>query len=881
MAPPAPVAKPGGRRKVLVLVVVAVVLVAALSIAAYVLFVSGPGGAATLVRVDVTASKTSVDQRDAVILTATAVDSANADRTASASITWSATPAGRVTLSGTTGPSITATALEAGTVTFNATADLAGVVRSGTRSVVIAALHFEVTASNPSPFLDAPFDLTVSARRSDSTIVTAYAGEVQFSTVGGASATLPPNTMFQTSDNGAKTFTNVQVHQVGPVEIVVEDTQLSSITGSVTVTGTPPPGAPTPSFTALRTLMHVDVDAGATTDPENDITMYEWDFTNDGTFDVTNPAPTVTAAFDYDAAGLPPNLYTIRLRVTDATNNRVSITRQVTVAPSTIDYEFFDFFNVPFGEWWDYRTAVYGDLPINAECFNATAIANGVCTASNANVDDTSSYPYTNWYPAPGAIQWFNPNANPLIYAAYRFEAVGDNVTGYNTSEPVFLPVLNYGETPGTGSVTFDWRMQYLDTATADAFDARGCGVGSLDLDGFQIGSVIQLTMDLQASRRLFGVVAADATAAQAWWTASTNPDCFFRGAVEDAVFNWFVALGGSASAVGKYDIYNSFEWFYQPYFVQITGTVDPDGTTHVTIETVAWGTEVLLARIFYWGNASYQDHYLDSTKARGWWGMELGWFEDFAFTGTLRGSAFDFNLASVMHYHFQQLASPGSDGYLNQVGDVPYWRWGPVLTDYTNDASARHLLSELDRYPNPPYADLHSTPGGSNYNETIDYETVPIKWDLAAGQTWLFTFPTSNVVFYDPNTTPVPANPRSTDYDEIAAPLEYRSTKPANYGTWTSATGTWELLGPASTGGPVGSPGPNGMAGDSDDQYALESWAAIRLVYQGAPASPPLAGSSAVESSPRTSAPVPSDASWSPQANLWPQRLRGSRAED
>ena len=37
----------------------------------------------------------------------------------------------------------------------------------------------------------------------------------------------------------------------------------------------------------------------------------------------------------------------------------------------SINYRFDDFFNVPYGEWWDYRFASYGDLPINSDCFNA------------------------------------------------------------------------------------------------------------------------------------------------------------------------------------------------------------------------------------------------------------------------------------------------------------------------------------------------------------------------------------------------------------------------------------------------------------------------------------------------------------------------------
>src|SRR3970282_2113641 len=38
---------------------------------------------------------------------------------------------------------------------------------------------------------------------------------------------------------------------------------------------------------------------------------------------------------------------------------------------TTISYQYSDFFNVPYGEFWDYRFVKYGDLPVNAQCFSA------------------------------------------------------------------------------------------------------------------------------------------------------------------------------------------------------------------------------------------------------------------------------------------------------------------------------------------------------------------------------------------------------------------------------------------------------------------------------------------------------------------------------
>ena len=500
----------------------------------------------------------------------------------------------------------------------------------------------------------------------------------------------------------------------------------------------------------------------------------------------------------------------------------------------TISYEFYDFFDVPYGEWWDYRYGTYGDLPINAECFSAAAIANGVCTPSNAAVDDTSSYPYTDWYPLPGAIRPDNPNVNPMIYAPFRMRITGMDVGGYDLSDPVFLPVLNAAQAPGS-RLEFNWYMQYFDTATANARSAAGCPISARVLDGFQIRSEVTLVMDLQESRRIFGVVGANAAAARTWWQSNTDPTCLGLGAAELALEDWFVLLGGDQFGPGKYDIANSFEYYYTPFYTQMSATVDDAGVTTVRIEHAAWGTEVLLARMFYWGRTSYEVHHLDSTQAAGWWGMELAWFEDFQFAGSLAASNFDFTLASVMQYQFQALGAPGADGLYNQVGDISYWTWGPILTDYTNDWSPRHTISELDRYPTATY--VHATPGGRTYGQSRIYDFPPSTWDLAARESWHFQFPTRPVVFYDPNLTPLGTNPVTGRYVEIHAMMELFRTHPASYGSWNAAARTWDVVGPSSTGGPVGSPGPDGLPGTADDQYALVSWGRIELRASTQPA--------------------------------------------
>ena len=64
-------------------------------------------------------------------------------------------------------------------------------------------------------------------------------------------------------------------------------------------------------------------------------------------------------------------------------------------AGGTLDWQFYDFFNVPLGEYFDIRSATYGETPIGAECFTQSAIDRGICNPSDPAVPDLDTYPYT------------------------------------------------------------------------------------------------------------------------------------------------------------------------------------------------------------------------------------------------------------------------------------------------------------------------------------------------------------------------------------------------------------------------------------------------------------------------------------------------------
>lgn len=632
--------------------------------------------------------------------------------------------------------------------------------------------------------------------------------------------------------------------------VVDSSNQNGSVVNSIVILVAP--SAPHAAFAPNRTRMIVVPDANASWDPNNDIAYYNWTW-GDGT---PNTNSTNAWAFhDYTAGG--QGVYTITLTVIDATGRKGAVTHMVTVASTTIDYTYSDFFNVPYGEWWDYRLTQYGDLPIGANCFNAKAHADGACVRNNPSVPAAESYPYTNWYPLPGALAPGQPGNNPTVNAPYRISVRAANVPNYTITQPVLLPTCTElkanlstypacpSPLPAGDSVNVSWDMQYLDLNSAHWVDTTYCSSTSGSMDGFVIMSNITLSMDLATASRIFGTPSTSPAAAATWWGTYRDSTCGLRNRVSAAFQNWLSYLGGSSSKPGPYDIFNSYQYYYSPFMTWTNATVDSTtGQTTVKITHVAWGTEALLARLFYWGNAAYSTNFLDSTKANGWWGMELAWFEDFHFNATI-GSSMDFTLSTVMQYSFQETSLPGPDGvYRGDAGelgdDIPIWTWQPILSDYAEVTTAAHPYSELSRYPSPYYGYVHTTPGSITYNQNLTYDYVPLTWNLKVGQTWHFQFPSGNVVFHDPNLTPlgaIPYNSSQNDgYVAIHAPFTYRATMPGGYGIWDAANMTWDVIGPASTGGPRGTPGADGTPGTSDDQYAIVPWGSISFADPPAP---------------------------------------------
>ncbi len=572
---------------------------------------------------------------------------------------------------------------------------------------------------------------------------------------------------------------------------------------------------PIADFTYTVNQRTVNVNGGSSSDADDAIVSYQWDWGD------SSPASTgVTSSHTYARDGN----YPITLFVTDASGLVGRTTQSVIIGHATLDFTYYDWFNVPYGEWWDMRRGAYGDLPIRAACFNATAIGDGYCDPSlHPTLPRNESYPYTDWFPSPVAGGGAAANDDPLIYAPYRFDVVGKNISGYDLSKPVLFPncqdlawaaSLHGAPVPWTcptplptsgGKANFSIDLQYMDVARETEISTgaapNDCPDVSSQNDGFILETYFRIDMDNTAAQRLFGVSGTPAT----WWSNEVKSGCSLpakndpkSGPLERLYAFWLESL-----ANGPYDIYTGYQAVYGTFFLDMSVTFTGSGSnqiTHLTIHTGTWGTEILLARLFYYGRTTFVEHFTTGAPPTGWWGMELGWFEDFHMAGNFTEESMNFTLDSVMQYHFQEIATEGPDGQWNTPDDQPKWQWQPTLVDYVY-STGNHPYSELDPYLGLTY--LHTTPGSPQYAKQYKYDYVPVVWRLVARQTQTFVMPDPSVkvAFHNPYTSPQTTDPWGLV--QFLAPLTFDSTVPPSLGTWDAPTHTLTIVGPTTISNP------------------------------------------------------------------------------
>lgn len=221
---------------------------------------------------------------------------------------------------------------------------------------------------------------------------------------------------------------------------------------------------------------------------------------------------------------------------------------QVGGAPMrTVDYLYYDLFNVPFGEWWDWRWTYYGTEEVV-----------------------TREYPYI--------FKWYGNTTNVWLYANQRLNLTGRNMPELNMNErPEFLPFL--GEARG-GTAKIDWYMQYL----TEEDMARYPDNTAAWLDGWVIALNGTVTLDRTAAMAVMGITSEGFDDFDTWWAA--NDDIFLNDYID-----WILYEGND-----RLDIFCAYEYPLTPLSFNIFAEKVGDEIV-LTYDTVTWGMEAMMFR--------------------------------------------------------------------------------------------------------------------------------------------------------------------------------------------------------------------------------------------------------------------------------------------
>ena len=494
---------------------------------------------------------------------------------------------------------------------------------------------------------------------------------------------------------------------------------------------------PTPFFVARQSGLTSTFDASKSTAAAGQtISSYSWNY-GDGN---TDTGPTTTHTYT------APGRYVVNLTVNQPNGVSNSVSHYVSAAATTVDVLANQFFvsGCPYQNYWSLRYRTYGDVIIQ------------------------NQYPCTDYYP------WIlfknDPSHNPSwAYSLYHFDARVTNNLGYSVWDPVYLPVFNPAVAPDpTSFIQMSFTFNYLTNSTIAYWDTTAWPVNPKYSDGF--GYLVRgtISMDLQESRRVFGVNGTTPSQAQSWWYANTKYGGNQTGPLENAFGTWLDTLGN-----GKYDIFNGFQWYYESDIADFNATVNPtNGTTSITYFLDGWGYDVLWARMSYWGRASYQQAVCvagqagcsatmpySQVKPLGWMPFETCWCEN-ASANLSIGNSLNLDYQATSEYWWGAVGNPGPDGQYNSTtststDDLPGWAFGPSLMDYvprfgSNEVGqSSYPSSELRWYEG--MTAVVTSPGSYAYGLNYEYMVVPGRWNMSLGNTLTLVMPTGPVPFYDP----------------------------------------------------------------------------------------------------------------------------------
>ncbi len=273
---------------------------------------------------------------------------------------------------------------------------------------------------------------------------------------------------------------------------------------------------------------------------------YTWSVTGMDAADYTLSSTTGTSV---TFAGLVAGNATLNATVTyNGITKSGGASVQVGGVPKrTVDYLYYDMFNVPFGEWWEWRWAYYGE-------------------------EEVVSWEY------PYIFKWYGNSTNVWLYTNQRLNLTGRNMPEMNMNDGAeFLPFL--GDARG-GTAKIDWYMQYL---TEEEMSRYPEGTAAW-LDGWVVSLNGTVTLDRTAAMAVMGITSEGFDDFTTWWAA--NDDSFLADYTD-----WVLYEGNE-----RLDIFPMYDFPLVPLSFNIDAAKVGDEIV-LTYDTVSWGMEAMMTR--------------------------------------------------------------------------------------------------------------------------------------------------------------------------------------------------------------------------------------------------------------------------------------------
>jgi len=361
-------------------------------------------------------------------------------------------------------------------------------------------------------------------------------------------------------------------------------------------------------------------------------------------------------------------------------NLSMSASSIVTAAGSrTVDYRWYDSFNVPFGPWYPRRTLYYPGADYEGIWSN--------------------TYPYIYKYYGDAA------HTNLYLYSNMRLNITARNLPEVNMDHPVFLPLFG---TTTDGNATLNWHMQYLDPAWVQSHYGPSATMYN---DGWFINLTGVTTLDKDAAMAVTGMTSIEFDNFGAYWATKGNT-------LRDRWQQWIA----EDQANGVYDINNMYGTPFQMIGFGLHGQKVGDKVV-LTIYVDSWGMEALMARWLRYAFVPTETY------------MEGFWMN--ATIGPQTSNIFiktdvEYGVFASMSRNDGNpiwLWRPLHQDYYESSGEHPRSEFDPYAKTINPDTGL-------------PYTYMNWNPGSALYGTEVQYDVTPCAWNLSDNETMSFTWP-------------------------------------------------------------------------------------------------------------------------------------------